>query len=527
MDYDTEDYYEYLSACREKGSNTLHTNSGGRCEKGIQVALGRFRNAVNETGWGILEVETFSGENEITQAFAAGLVEGILTRQLITYHFRNTVEEMCDSGGKFCMKLFDYLSKNLEWIKRTVSKRTKMDIYWNQVNLTFAQLTGINYGYLKKTSTIYKPITSFEVTPIYMLQLAGEFIDLGKNKSDADHCSGLVKLAPGNADLFVAHVSMSGYETMNRILKVYKFAFDKEEVPGYATSFSSYPGSLASLDDFVLSSSGLAVIETTINIFNQSLYDTIRTDGQLHCWIRSIIATKLANTAKEWVQIFARYNSGTYNNQWSVVDYKLFKPNEELPTNNLLWILEQIPGLVIAHDMTWFLKNYTYWPSFNIPYFKIISERSGFMQKGQLSDWYKWESCPRAKIFKRDHHKVINLDSLQKLMRYNDYKHEKFSKCKCIPPYSAEASISTRGDLNPPNGTYEISAMGHRNHGSIDYKGTNYQLFKNLRFKAWGGPTYDPLPVFSWATTDIQAKHYGQPTVWQFEEMETQWETTP
>lgn len=62
-----------------------------------------------------------------------------------------------------------------------------------------------------------------------MIQLAGEFIDLekvfGKNQSNVGHCSGLVKLAPDNADLFIAHVSMSSYETMNRILKFYKFAF--------------------------------------------------------------------------------------------------------------------------------------------------------------------------------------------------------------------------------------------------------------------------------------------------------------
>ncbi|VDK67353.1 unnamed protein product [Onchocerca ochengi] len=524
-----DDYYKYLSACRKKDANTLYINNDLKCQKGNQVALARFRNAVNETGWGILEVETFSGADEITQAFAAGLLEGILTRQLITYHFRNTIEEMCNGDEEFCKKLFSYLSKNLNWIKRTVSKKTEMDIYWKQVNLTFAQLTGMNYGYLKKTSTMYKPVISFELTPIYMIQLGGDFIDLGKifgrNKTDSGHCSGLVKLAPNNADLFVSHVTMSGYETMNRILKFYKFAFDKQKVPGYAISFSSYAGTLASLDDFLLASSGLAIIETTISIYNKSLYKVVRSDGQLHCWIRSIIATKLANTAKQWMRIFARYNSGTYNNQWIVVDYKLFEPRNELPSKNLLWVLEQIPGLVIAHDMTWFLKNYTYWPSYNIPYFKTISEISGSEQKGQIWDWYKWESCPRAKIFKRDHHKVVDLNSLQKLMRYNDYKHEEFSKCECIPPYSAEASISTRGDLNPANGTYELSVMGHRNHGAIDYKGTNYLLIKNLRFKAWGGPTYDPLPPFNWATTDIQAKHYGQPTIWQFKEMETNWET--
>ncbi|EFO13445.2 hypothetical protein LOAG_15084, partial [Loa loa] len=132
-----DDYYQYLSACRKKNSKILYTSNGMKCEKGIQVALGRFRNAINETGWGILEVETFNNTDEITQAFAAGLVEGILTRKLITYHFRNTVEEMCDSEEEYCKKLFAYLSRNLNWIKRTISEKTEMDIYWKQVDLKF------------------------------------------------------------------------------------------------------------------------------------------------------------------------------------------------------------------------------------------------------------------------------------------------------------------------------------------------------------------------------------------------------
>lgn len=35
--------------------------------------------------------------------------------------------------------------------------------------------------------------------------------------------------------------------------------------------------------------------------------------------------------------------SGTYNNQWTVVDYKLFTPGQELPNTDVLWILEQVP----------------------------------------------------------------------------------------------------------------------------------------------------------------------------------------
>lgn len=67
-----------------------------------------------------------------------------------------------------------------------------------------------------------------------VIQLSGELIDLGKyfNKTknymddpEPGRCSGFVKVAPDNQDLFFSHVAMSGYNTMNRILKLYKFDF--------------------------------------------------------------------------------------------------------------------------------------------------------------------------------------------------------------------------------------------------------------------------------------------------------------
>ena len=54
--------------------------------------------------------------------------------------------------------------------------------------------------------------------------------------------------------------------------------------------------------------------------------------------------------------------------------------------------------------------------------------------------------------------------------RYNDYKHDEFSKCNCTPPYSAENGISARSDLNPANGTYPQPYLGHRRHGGTDVK---------------------------------------------------------
>ncbi len=49
----------------------------------------------------------------------------------------------------------------------------------------------------------------------------------------------------------------------------------------------------------------------------------------------------MADTGKEWADIVSENNSGTYNNQYIVVDLKLFRPGQELQPN-LLWVVEQV-----------------------------------------------------------------------------------------------------------------------------------------------------------------------------------------
>ena len=69
-----------------------------------------------------------------------------------------------------------------------------------------------------------------------------------------------------------------------------------------------------------------------------------------------------------------------------------------------------------------------------------------------------------------------HMNSLQRalkhlcLCRYNDFQHDPLAKCNCTPPYSGENGISARSDLNPANGTYPFSALGHRSHGGTDNK---------------------------------------------------------
>ncbi|KAE9413268.1 hypothetical protein Angca_004629 [Angiostrongylus cantonensis] len=528
--------YKYASICLNgtKGES-LNIVYAKQCEsKESQVALGRYSNQVNTTGWGILEIETFSGHPYDLQAYAAGVAEGVLTHQQIHYHYMNTVQNLCKDHTQYCTRLYKYLTKNLDWMRSKVIEEPPSDLYWRHVNLTFAQLTGIYDAYMKRNLT---PGIGFDLSPLLMIQLSGELFDLNKffNKTpdpqeypEAGRCSGLVKVAPGNKDLFFAHVAMSSLSWMMRVLKLYKFAYDAKEVPGRIVSFSGYPGQLSSSDDYTLTSAGLGSIETTISIFNKALYsDTyIKPEGQVHCWIRSTISNYLTKTAEEWAKLFSRYNSGTYNNQWTIVDYKKFKPGEELPDKDMLWTLEQTPGSIRAEDVTWYLKRFSYWPSYNVPFIADISIISGFSEKARDFDWYKWGASPRARIFDRDHHKVHDMDTLTKLMRYNDYTHDEFARCKCSPyPYTAEGGISARGDLNVPNGTYEVESMGFRDHAGLDFKGTNYEMFSKLRFRAWGGPPYDPLPPFDWSTTKVVVNHFGQPQLWNFTYVDLEWET--
>ena len=117
--------------------------------------------------------------------------------------------------------------------------------------------------------------------------------------------------------------------------------------------------------------------------------------------------------------MFSKYNSGTYNNQWMVLDYNLFKPNEPL-SDNLLWIAEQIPGNVSSMDVTGILER-GYWASYNVPSIEYIYNTSGWYEYEQIEGTpSSYDLAPRARIFRRDANKPSNMTSVMKLMRYND-----------------------------------------------------------------------------------------------------------
>lgn len=93
-------------------------------------------------------------------------------------------------------------------------------------------------------------------------------------------------------------------------VKLHRFAVVTSQKPNKTkTASSPSSGFLVSLDDFYLLGSGLMMTQTTNNVFNSSLFDTI-TPSSLLAWQRVRLAHSLAHSGEEWAQTFSKYNSG-------------------------------------------------------------------------------------------------------------------------------------------------------------------------------------------------------------------------
>lgn len=68
-------------------------------------------------------------------------------------------------------------------------------------------------------------------------------------------------------------------------------------------------GFLESLDDFYLMSNGLVMLQTTNNVFNQSLYDLVQPKS-VPAWLRVRTANHLSRNSSDWGKYYSMYNSG-------------------------------------------------------------------------------------------------------------------------------------------------------------------------------------------------------------------------
>eukprot|EP00850_Spirogloea_muscicola_P019183 SM000185S04042 [mRNA] locus=s185:103634:107281:+ [translate_table: standard] len=469
-------------------------------EKAMACASGYYEYEMMTTGWCFVHVITRASCPNIDQAYAAGYVEGALSHREIWPHWLNT-----KSAFDYSAKMDKYLATNWGYLKRQFARKhdsAEKAAYWAQA--------------------IDKETVSID-----------EEHDAAHSRAQG-RCSGMVKVTAGNTELFTSQVAFTGLEEMLRMYKMYDFAFtmysgSDDSLPGKRMAFSSYPAHLFSGDDFYVISSGLQVQETTVYTYNFDLYKKyITPTGTVLEWVRNLVANRLATSAPEWSKIFSWYNSGSYNNQWMITDYSLFTPGQPLK-DNTAWVLEQFPGYIDAWDVTEELRQHGYWASYNIPASKKLFAVAGWPEQvAKLGPWLSYEGAPRAKLFKRDHVRVTDIDSFKTLMRYNDFKRDPLSRCpQCDPPYNAEFGIASRGDLNLANGSYPANMISHRDHSSIDTKVTSYALMMKMESIIVCGPTCDTQPVFKWSGSDFNIlPHEGHPDTFNFPWYKVGWNSS-
>ena len=141
------------------------------------------------------------------------------------------------------------------------------------------------------------------------------------------HCSSIVKLLHDGArrsrgtavpravsrlplcigsKLFTGHNSWMGYHMMLRVFKRYEFGGLRP------VAMTSYPGALVSGDDW-FQVGNLTITETTLPNYNNEIFAAV-TPKTVPYWIRAMVANQQARSGPDWMEVFAKHNSGTYNN---------------------------------------------------------------------------------------------------------------------------------------------------------------------------------------------------------------------
>lgn len=230
----------------------------------------------------------------------------------------------------------------------------------------------------------------------------------------------------------------------------------------------------------------------------------------LLAWQRVRLANLLATDGLSWGALLDFYNSGTYNNEYSILSLEKFSPGNAL-VEGLLVVAEQIPGLVVYGDVTQELER-GYFPMYNVPYWREIYDISGYQEvidhfkdvskplSSQQISGLSYQLAPRANIFRRDANTASSFADFVALMRYNDYKNDPYSQG------SSWNAICSRGDLSSspsPDGCY-------------DTKASSYSLWAAQQSVIINGPTTSHgLPNFGWSQFPT-ASHVGLPAVYNF-----------
>lgn len=488
-------------------------------DKSKGYAWASWDDMINSTGTSHITIETTTNDslttNSTEKLFCAGYVDGYLMQYRIwnRWLLQKDIlglprdEEIPETWTNWFQGNIDYTFKQIE--------QNPNDPYWKSIGLVAAQFKGLQEGYMKAVND--KGVQQeMSIMHFWILQSIGDIYDLKvlwdekRDPLNFMECTGLVTILDDYSEVFFGQDTWSDYRKMSNTVKEYIF----KNIPEWNTTHvevSTKIGALPSSEDFWVASSGLMILETTINNKNTTLqHEVDKSQTKLMTWLRNMHATFVAQTGEQWADEFLKENSGTYNNQYVIVDSKKLTPGVK-PTKDLLWVTETMPGIAVKADLTQVLADNLFFPSFNTPYFEEIQIMANYTNNVADNSSYYYNET-RYLILKREAPQVKSIEDFQKLMRLNNYLNEPV----CNDP---SKQVMSRYDLKDRIGLNTSVAFG-----GLDTKVTSaWRTLNNLSFIGIWSPVYDdkdlpPWDFDEWSEKhpDKVVKHDGLPSKWTF-----------
>lgn len=513
-------------------------------------------DTIDDNGW--LQVRISGNQSQLANAeteqatwLAAGAAEGYGTYESV---YANLLAQGFSLNQSYNADLNTMVQTHLTYMFDNAKAKRSTSPFWSGVGDTLAQMEGIAIGFNARNQAMgnkYNNITfqdvfnvnfgdeigdfngtvnwnrkhntsatsdlSFELASSYR----GDMALIPKPKNN-QHCSGLIKVVKD--DIFASQVTWAGWDTFY-VTRQYKTYEMKTNV-----SMTSNAAVIASGDDWYITSNKMLVQETTNDFYNATLYSLIKPECVSE-FIRVMVANHIGADGKTWVDNFKTENSGTYCNQWMVVDYKKVTPgvtNQSTLLNDTFWVAEEMPGKVVSGDMTSVLREFSYWPSYNTPYFKDVFVDSGFqVMVDTYGSFFSYNDTARANIFRAHQGGIVSMSTMETMMRYNKYETDSNSiipgcNGSCTPSYSPMLAIASRGDLVSKNADFGNLSPNYTIYfardafGAADAKISNYELTVNqFAGHIVQGPTHDDQPVFKWSEFESGATLQKQPGMLQ------------
>ncbi|XP_076290087.1 phospholipase B domain containing lamina ancestor [Lasioglossum baleicum] len=472
------------------------------------AARAYYKTGIFEHGWSYIEIETSSKYPDTVQAYAAGLLEGSLTWQLIHHHWHNTVRVVCEEKVAECQMLTRYLRENTITIRQRAELLETTDPFWHMVRLFYMQLDGLEAGW-KFAVRRSRVSVSLESDDFLWLALASDIPGFQRlfNLSDIPLSSIiLLKSLPRDDSeplIAVGHNTATSYSEMLRLLKKYTFGYHvlpatktAAPTPARTIIMSSYPGALSSRDEFYLmhgEDRKLLVTGTSLLATNHSGWSFLYPNDHVMLSARLMAANRLATNEQSWFKCMSHQNGGASAIQWIVYE----------PRSSAMLLVEQLPSLTVATNYTHEFKKAGYLLYSGISNFPNVNDIVKPARKDANDDEWKNRLA-------RLQENITTYEQFRNTMRGCSQEDCETPNSKVDPLQE----LAYRGDLDTVPVPY----------GIIDSKILAVDSDGYETFEAFSGPTViRSKPPFKWSEKFPNISHIGHPDTFAFGNVAHRW----